>query len=108
MAKKRGFGRFLGGLAGRPYDQLMNRLEKISGDFSGGALADECDKFVSTVRKTLDKEQIDEEEHDLLMEEVEEVHPNGKTYPRLGDDSEEFYEGDNLPDAPELLSLIHI
>ena len=77
MAKKGGFGRFLGGFAGRPYDQLMNRLEKISGEFNGAALASECDKFVSTVRKTLEKEQIDEEEHDLLMEEVEEIHPDG-------------------------------
>ena len=39
MAKKGGFGRFLGGLAGRPYDQLMNRLEKISNEFDCNALA---------------------------------------------------------------------
>ena len=37
-----------------------------------------------------------------MMEEVEEIHPDGKSYPRLGDDSEEFYEGGDLPDAPEL------
>ena len=36
------------------------------------------------------------------VEEVEEIHPEGKTYPRLGDDSEDFYDGDDLPDAPEL------
>ena len=35
------------------------------------------------------------------MEEVEEIHPEGKSYPRLGDDTEEFYD-DDLPDAPEL------
>ena len=102
MARKGGFGRFLGGIAGRPYDKLMNRLEKIADEFEGGTLANECDKFVKVVRRTLDEEQIDEEEHDLIMEEVEEIHPDGKSYPRLGDDSEEFYDGDELPDAPEL------
>jgi hypothetical protein len=102
MAKKGGFGRFLGGLAGRPYDKLMNRLEKIADEFTGGALATECDKFVKVVKRTHDDEQIDEEEHDLIIEEVEEIHPDGKTYPRLGEDSEEFYDGDNIPDAPEL------
>ena len=102
MAKKGGFGRFLGGLAGRPYDRLMNQLEKIADGFSGAELAAECDKFVKVVRRTLENEQIDEEEHDLIIEEVEEIHPDGKTYPRLGDDSEEFYDGDDIPDAPEL------
>ena len=102
MAKKGGFGRFLGGLAGKPYDRLMNQLEKIADGFSGAELAAECDKFVKVVRRTLDNEQIDEEEHDLIIEEVEEIHPDGKTYTRLGDDSEEFYDGDEIPDAPEL------
>ena len=101
MAKRGGCGRFLGGIAGRPYDRLMNRLEKIADEFTGSALAAECDKFVKVVRRTLDEEQIDEEEHDLIMEEVEEIHPEGKSYPRLGDDTEEFYDED-LPDAPEL------
>ena len=102
MAKKGGFGRFLGGLAGRPYDKLMNRIEKIAEEFTGEALATECDKFVKVVKRTHDEEQIDDEEHDLIIEEVEDVHPDGKTYQRLGDDSEEFYDGDELPDAPEL------
>ena len=102
MAKKGGFGRFLGGLAGRPYDKLMNRLEKIGEEFTGDALAAECDKFVKVVKRTHDDEQIDEEEHDLIIEDVEEIHPGGKTYGRLGDDSEEFYDADELPDAPEL------
>tara|TARA_B100001996_G_scaffold112554_1_gene85220 strand:- start:852 stop:1541 length:690 start_codon:yes stop_codon:yes gene_type:complete len=102
MAKRGGFGRFLGGIAGRPYDRLMNRLEKIAKEHSGSALANECEKFVKIVRRTLDEEQIDEEEHDLIMEEIEDIHPEGKTYPRLGDDSEDFYDGDDLPDAPEL------
>ncbi|MBN17620.1 MAG: hypothetical protein VYC11_06515 [Candidatus Thermoplasmatota archaeon] len=102
MAKRGGFGKFLGGLAGRPYDRLMSRLEKIAKEHSGSSLASECEKFVKIVRRTLDEEQIDEEEHDLIMEEIEEIHPEGKTYPRLGDDSEDFYDGEELPDAPEL------
>ena len=102
MAKKGGFGRFLGGLAGRPYDKLMNRLEKIAEEFTGDALAAECDKFVKVVKRTHDDEQIDEEEHDLIIEDVEEIHPGDKTFVRLGDDSEEFYDADELSDAPEL------
>jgi hypothetical protein len=102
MAKKGGVRGFFGGLAGRPYDRLMARLEKIAKDNSGSKLAKECDRFVKIVRRTLDEEKIDEEEHDLLMEEVEEVHPNDKSYPRLGDDEDEFFDGENLPDAPEL------
>ena len=67
MAKRGGFGKFLGGLAGRPYDRLMSRLEKIAKEHSGSSLASECEKFVKIVRRTLDEEQIDEEEHDLIM-----------------------------------------
>ena len=102
MAKKGGFGKFLGGIAGRPYDSLMSRLEKVAKEFSGAELAKECDRFVKIVRRTLDDEKIDEEEHDLLMEEVEEIHPNEKTYPRLGEEGDEFFDGENLPDAPDL------
>ena len=54
MAKTGGFGRFLGGLAGRPYDKLMSRLEKIADDFTGDALAAECDKFVKVFKRTHD------------------------------------------------------
>ena len=67
-----GFGRF-GRYRRQAHDRLMNRLEKIADEFTGSALAVECDKFVKVVRRTLDEEQIDEEEHDLIMEEVEEI-----------------------------------
>ncbi|MDP6905838.1 MAG: hypothetical protein QF440_00275 [Candidatus Thalassarchaeaceae archaeon] len=102
MAKKGGFGRFLGGLAGRPYDRLLNRLEKITKAHSGNELIMELERFVKIVQRTHDEDQIDDEEHDLLIEEIEDVHPEGKTFIRRGDDEEEFYDGEGLPDAPEL------
>lgn len=102
MAKKGGFGKFLGGLGGRPYDRLMSRLEKNVKELSGDELAKELDRLVKIVRRTLEEEKINEEDHDLLMEEIEEVHPDGKTYPRLGDEGEDFFDGENLPDAPDL------
>ena len=100
MAKKkgRGFGRLLG----RPYDRLMSRLEKIVKDTDEDDLGREIDKFVKLVKRQYDEENITDEDHDLLVEEAEEYHPDGKTYARLGDDSpDEFYEGD-IPDAPEV------
>ena len=48
------------------------------------------------------KVHLDGEDFVWTHEEGEEIHPDGKTYGRLGDDSEEFYDGDELPDAPEL------
>ena len=104
MAKKKGgFGRFIGNLTGQPYDRLLNRVDKIAKEFSGEELARECDRLAKTVERQLDpEEQIDEEEHDLIMERIEEIHPDGKTYPRRGDDEDEFYDSDDIPDAPEL------
>jgi hypothetical protein len=103
MAKKKGgLGRFLGGLAGRPYDRLLGRLEKLVADHDGDALSAELDSFAKVVQRTYEQDQIDADDHDLMMEEIEEVHPDGRRFPKLGDDTDEFYDGEEMPDAPEL------
>jgi hypothetical protein len=106
MAKKKkgGFGKFIGSLGGNPYDRLMSQFErtvKQHGD-DEDELADQLDRFVRIARRRFDEGEIDDEEHDLLIEEVEDIHPSGKNFPRLGDTGDEFYDSDDVPDAPEL------
>ena len=46
------------------------------------------------------KEEIDEE-HDLLMEAIEDADPDGRTFDRFEDDGDEFYDED-MPDGPDI------
>lgn len=100
--KKKGLGGFIGSLAGTPYDRLSRHIEKTEAAHKGGELAKELVKIAKIIRREYDLEHIDEEEHDLLMEEVEEAHPGDRKFPKLLDDSDEFYDSGNIPDAPEL------
>ncbi len=100
--KKKGFGRLVGSLTGSPYDRLMSQLEKLDKQFDGHELSRELNRFAKIVRKQVDEERIDEEEHDLLMDEIEEIHPDEREFTRLDDDDDEFYDNEDLPDAPEL------
>jgi hypothetical protein len=102
--KKGGFGKFIGSLGGNPYDRLMGQFDRTvkQHEDDEDELADQLDRFVRIARRRFDEGEIDDEEHDLLMEEVEDVHPTGKSYPRLGDSGDEFYDSDDIPDAPEL------
>ena len=63
-------------------------------------LADRLDRFARIVKRRYEEGEIDDEEHDLLIEEVEDAHPDGKSFARLGDVSDEFYDSDDIPDAP--------
>ncbi|MBT3771364.1 MAG: hypothetical protein HOE92_07785 [Euryarchaeota archaeon] len=100
--KKRGFGKFLGAITGSPYDQLLKQIEKQSeGAKNDSELGKKLKKLSRIVQQKYEEEAIDEEEHDLLMEEIEEVDPKGRSFPKLSDDTDEFYDGD-IPDAPEL------
>jgi hypothetical protein len=102
MAKKKGgLGRFIGGLAGRPYDRLLARLEKLVVENEGSALSAELDKLATVVQRTHEQGQIDDDDHDLLIEEIEEVHPDGRRFQKFGED-DEFYDDEVMPDAPEL------
>ena len=103
MARKRkGLGKMLGSLTGSPYDRLMNQIEKVHEETAEQDLSREFDNLAIIIRQQYDQERIDAEEHDLLLEEVEEIHPDGNRYEKLEDDSDEFYDEEKMPDAPEL------
>ncbi len=103
MARKRGgLSRFVGALAGSPYESLLKQLGKLEDEFGDdeGKLAKRLGRFVDTVQEALDGEEIDAEEHDLLMEAIEEIDPDGRTFDRYSDDGDEFYNED-MPSGPE-------
>ncbi len=99
--KKKGLGGFLGSLAGTPYDRLSRHIEKTEEGTEIDELGRELNKIAKIVRREYEQENIDEEEHDLLIEAIEEVHPDGRSFSKLQSDSEEEYDADNMPDAPE-------
>ena len=104
MAKKKGgFGRFLGAITGTPYERLLKQVEKISEQFEDDEeeLASQLDALVDTVGDAYEEETIDEEEHDLVIEAIEEADPEGRVFGKVGTEEDGFYAGD-LPDAPEL------
>ncbi len=92
----------LGSITGSPYDRLMNQIEKVHEETAEQNLSREFDNLALIIRQQYDQERIDAEEHDLLLEEVEEIHPDGNRYEKLEDDSDEFYDEEKMPDAPEL------
>jgi hypothetical protein len=104
MAKKKGgLGRIFGAITGSPYERLLKQIEKLVKENEGNdrKLSNHLKKMVQIVAKNFKEENIDEEEHDLIIEAIEEVDPEGRTFPKLSEDEDEFYAG-NLPDAPEL------
>ena len=72
MAKhKSRFSKFLGALTGTPYDKLLKQIEKMSDDIEDDrALAKEIRRFVKIIVKAHKEERIDDDEHDLLIEEL--------------------------------------
>ncbi len=100
--KKKGLGGFLGSLAGTAYDRLSRHIEKTEENTEIEQLGRELNKIAKIVRREYDQENIDEEEHDILIEAIEEVHPDGRTFPKLQSESNEDYDAENMPDAPEL------
>ena len=59
-------------------------------------------KLVKTVGQQYEEGNIDEEEHDLVIEAIEEVDPEGRSFSGLTDDSGSFYDDGDMPDSPEL------
>ncbi len=104
MAKKKGgFGRFLGAITGSPYERLQKQIDKVISEAgSDKALAKTLKKLVNTIGQQYDEENIDDEEHDLLLESIEEADPEGRTFPKLTDDSDSFYDDGDMPDSPTL------
>ncbi len=104
MAKKKGgFGRFLGAITGTPYERLLKQVDKLVSEFEDDdrKLARNLNKLVTMVGQQYEEENLDEEEHDLIIEAIEEVDPEGRTFGKLSDDEDSFYAG-SVPDAPEL------
>jgi hypothetical protein len=104
MAKKKGgLGRIFGAITGSPYERLLKQVEKLVKENKGneGKLAKHLKKLVQIVSQNFKEENIDEEEHDLIIEAIEDADPNGRTFPKLSEEEDAFYAGD-VPDAPEL------
>ena len=58
--------------------------------------------MLNAIGKQYEEGNIDEEEHDLLLESIEDVDPEQRTFQKLGDDSDAFYDEGEMPDSPEL------
>jgi hypothetical protein len=103
MAKKKGgLGRIFGAITGSPYERLLKQVEKLVKENKGneGKLARHLKKLVQIVSQNFKEENIDEEEHDLIIEAIEEADPNGRSFPKLSEEDDAFYSGD--APAPEL------
>ena len=78
MAKKKGgFGRFIGALTGTPYERLLKQVDKLVSEHEDDdrKLARKLNKLVTIVSENYEEENIDEEEHDLIIEAIEEADP---------------------------------
>ena len=104
MAKKKGgFGRFIGALTGTPYERLLKQVDKLVSEHEGNdrKLARTLNKLVTIVGENYEQENIDEEEHDLIIEAIEEADPERRSFGKLSEEDDSFYSG-AVPDAPEL------
>jgi len=101
MAKRKSrFSKFLGALTGTPYDKLLKQIEKLPEiNDDDKDLSKEIRRFVKIITKAHKDERIDDDEHDLLVEELEDIDPDGRTFDKLNDD-DEFYSGEGVPDTP--------
>ena len=104
MAKKKrgGFGRFLGALTGTPYERLLKQVEKLANEHADDErkLGKALKKLVDVVGTAYEEEEIDEDEHDLVIEAIEEADPKGRSFPKFAEE-DAFYAND-APDAPDL------
>ncbi|MBL6744262.1 MAG: hypothetical protein ISP83_07800 [Candidatus Poseidonia sp.] len=104
MAKKKsGFGRFLGAITGSPYERLLKQVDKMVDQYEDDQeeLASQLEALVDQAGDAFEEENIDEEEHDLIIEAIEEADPDGRVFSKLSSEEDAFYGGD-IPDAPEL------
>ena len=104
MAKKKGgFGRFLGAITGSPYERMQKQIDKVIDEAeSDRALSKILKKMVKAIGQQYEDENIDEEEHDLLIEAIEDADPEGRTFGKLTDSSDAFYDSGDMPDSPKL------
>ena len=106
MAKKKkgGLGRLFGAITGGPFERLQKQIDKIiEENESEKKLARSLEQLVKIIGKQYEEGNIDEEEHDILIEEAEAADPNGRTWAKVSDEEDLFY-GDDMPDSPVLKS----
>ena len=97
MAKKKrgGFGRLLGALTGTPYERLLKQVEKLANEHANDErkLGKALKKLVDVVGTAYEEEEIDEDEHDLVIEAIEEADPKGRSFPKFAEE-DAFYASD--------------
>ena len=103
MAKKKGrLGRLFGAITGSPYERLIKQVDKlVETSEDDRILGKNLVKLVKITGQNYEEEKIDEEEHDLIIEAIEEVDPQNRVFGKVSDDEDSFYMGDS-PEAPEL------
>lgn len=103
MAKKKGrLGRLFGAITGSPYERLIKQVDKlVETSDDDRILGKNLLKLVKITGQNYEEEKIDEEEHDLIIEAIEEIDPQNRTFGKVSDDEDSFYMGDS-PEAPEL------
>ena len=100
--KKKGIGKFFGSLTGTAYDRTIRQIDKIVDESEPDDLGRELNGIARSVRRFFDEGNISTGEHDLLLEAVEEAHPDGRVFKKFDDEEEEVYDETNMPDAPEI------
>ena len=106
MAKKKkgGLGRLFGAITGGPFERLQKQIDKtISENESEKKLTRSLDQLVRLIGQQYEEGTIDEEEHDILVEEIEDADPNGRSWAKVSNEEDMFY-GDDMPDSPVLKS----
>lgn len=103
MAKKKGrLGRLFGAITGSPYERLIKQVDKlVETSEDDRILGKNLVKLVKITGQNYEEEKIDEEEHDLIIEAIEEVDPQNRVFGKVSDDEDSFYMGDS-PEAPKL------
>jgi hypothetical protein len=106
MAKKKkgGLGRLFGAITGGPFERLQKQIDKtIQETESEKKLSRSLDQLVKIIGQQYEESNIDDEEHDILIEEIEDADPTGRSWAKVSDDEDMFY-GDDMPDSPVLKS----
>ena len=103
MAKKKGrLGRLFGAITGSPYERLIKQVDKlVETSDDNRILGKNLLKLVKITGQNYEEEKIDEEEHDLIIEAIEEIDPQNRVFGKVSEDEDSFYMGDS-PEAPEL------
>ena len=79
---------------GHAYEKLLKQIAKLETDHADDdkKLARKLGDLVDDVIAAYEEEEIDGEEHDLLMDAIEDADPDERTFDRLEDDGDAFYD----------------